>query len=560
MREHALAAGEFSRAASETTSIEALRTLKLLEEHHRRLSELLKIPLEQQPAQTPSTAEGDGQAAGDKAVAAGGGGTVVEAGKQGQQPAAGAGKQQERPSPQQPQPQAQTVRGGGAVTAAIPSLPQQRSFKAGAGRDLSSSIASNLANARGIRTMRPGAALTPSMSPDQAPGNVEQQHHGVRGRDVSRARMQSLLENDSNAGKPGWVPPMYGGPGGPARQQQQESSGRLADAATGPASNEDGFSRFYSTVGSLLKIPVTLAFAGLPLIREESSTAESSQQALPKQGPPEAQQQRRTRIKAEPSSVSASAEPDISRIYSKAALRAVSHDGRSLGGPTESFYVVPTSGQTVSYANILSFAEKEKRRKDNASAAGTAADADEDDFVDARETQEPPLSPGFRKRLGRSRTDKELRNVIEELYMENKSLKEIIDKLSGRLQAFEANAQFSSAALAESMRLMRPGSPLLSVAAAQGGLYPGQQQARQGKDHGVSAGDDALRQRNRELEERLAESQRRLEAAEAEMARMHKNLVKYRDRWDKLKTAAMQRREQQAGSGEPAEDSKSPEL
>ena len=52
-------------------------------------------------------------------------------------------------------------------------------------------------------------------------------------------------------------------------------------------------------------------------------------------------------------------------------------------------------------------------------------------------------------------------NVVEELYIENKSLKDCIDKLSKRLHAFEMSAQSSTLALQESVRLMRPTSPAL---------------------------------------------------------------------------------------------------
>jgi hypothetical protein len=43
--EHAHAAGEFANASKSTSSHEALRTLRLLEQHHKRLSELLKLPV-----------------------------------------------------------------------------------------------------------------------------------------------------------------------------------------------------------------------------------------------------------------------------------------------------------------------------------------------------------------------------------------------------------------------------------------------------------------------------------------------------------------------------------
>src|SRR5688500_3687868 len=42
--EHTQAAGEFANAARSTSSIEALRTLKLLEEHHRKIADILKRP------------------------------------------------------------------------------------------------------------------------------------------------------------------------------------------------------------------------------------------------------------------------------------------------------------------------------------------------------------------------------------------------------------------------------------------------------------------------------------------------------------------------------------
>ncbi|CRK48772.1 hypothetical protein BN1723_020649, partial [Verticillium longisporum] len=64
---------------------------------------------------------------------------------------------------------------------------------------------------------------------------------------------------------------------------------------------------------------------------------------------------------------------------------------RAMSGqnPNESFYVVPTSGHTMSYANILNFADKEKRRMDASLHVGGDSgrfEDDEDDFVDARDT------------------------------------------------------------------------------------------------------------------------------------------------------------------------------
>ncbi len=165
--------------------------------------------------------------------------------------------------------------------------------------------------------------------------------------------------------------------------------------------------------------------------------------------------QKRIRVRH---STSHSTEPDIQKLYSKAALRAVAREGHSTN---DSFYVVPPSGHTASYASILTFADKEKRRMEgstHATMGNLPEDADEDDFVDARESQ-MSHSPALKRRPAKGNTD----NIVEELYLENKSLKDMIDLLSKRLHAFESMSQNSGMRLAESMRLMRPGSPLPSV-------------------------------------------------------------------------------------------------
>jgi hypothetical protein len=239
------------------------------------------------------------------------------------------------------------------------------------------------------------------------------------------------------------------------------------------------------------------------------------------------------------------AEPDLSKIYSKAALRALRGEGNSA---TDSFYVVPPSGHTVSYANILTFDQKEKRRmaasvhRDDADSFEDAAAADEDDFVDATESQSP-LSPGLRKRVGKGQSGKDVQNAVEELYLENTSLKEMLDKLSKRLHAFELNSQSSHLALAQSLRLQRPGSPTSS-----GG---GASDAAAGKSESA---EEALRRRNRELEEQAAAMAKQMEALEKEYGKVQQTVEKYRDRWEKLKAGAKARREAQ-GSTDNGRDS-----
>lgn len=483
--EHTQAAGEFANAARSTTSAEALRTLKLLEEHHRKLAEILKLPPE------PASQTGDDDI-GEKSREAEKGHSVAD--------------------------NAQSKKDARSRTAQMPGLSQQRRF---ASREMSSSIASNLASARGIRSKYRGQPLSPSVSNDQAPGNVDPHPR----RDGSKAKMQNII--DHQTGRPTWVPPTSS-PAKPDGRARGTASPRTD--AHPPANEDAGYARFYNTFGSLInKISAPLAFAGLPLIQEESTV-------LPEQAEP-ADTRTRTpspsskRKAARPPS-SVTLEPDLSKIYSRATMRALAREGHSA---SDSFYVVPTSGHTMSYANILTYAEKEKRRLEasaHGELAGPAED-DEDDFVDARESPVPP-SPGARRKVARSHAERDLRNTVEELSLENKSLKDMLDNVSKRLHAFEASSQHSAMALAESYRVMRPGSPSAAP--------PGR------------SVDDAMRRKTQDMEEQLAAAARHMERLEKDNRKMQKTLDKYREKWDMLKAGAKARREAQ--TGESVEDAR----
>ncbi|OAA62360.1 hypothetical protein ISF_05369 [Cordyceps fumosorosea ARSEF 2679] len=480
INEHTLAAGEFSNAAQRTSSIEALRTLKLLEAHHQRLAELLRLPPDTHPH------EGDEKALGEKDGAGG----VAAAAADGLTSSAGT-------SPRS------------AASTHMPGLAQQRRHVA---REMSSSIASNLASARGIRGKYRGQPLSPSVSNDQAPGNVDPHPR----RDGSRTKMQTLM--DHQPGKPTWVPPTMQAAKSDARHRS--ASAPQPEQQQDPELNADdaGYTRFYNTFGSIInKISAPLAFAGLPLIQEESVTSE---QEVPEPTP----------SKRRPKTVpSPSAEPDLSKIYSKATMRVLAREGHA---PHESFYVVPTTGHTMSYANILSYAEKEKRRLGSSvhsNAEPAIAEEEEDDFVDARELP-AVLSPGAKRRVGKSssssHTERQLNNTIEELYTENQSLKDMLDKLSKRLHTFEASAQSSAMALAESYRLMRPSSP----------------NATAKPDDGAAA---AMVRKSQEMEEQLAAATKQMERLEKDNRKMQKTLEKYREKWELLKAGAKARRDGQ---------------
>ncbi|KAL2121504.1 hypothetical protein VTJ04DRAFT_5531 [Mycothermus thermophilus] len=458
VNEHAHAAGEFANASKATTCHEALRTLALLEQHHRRLSDLLKQPV-RPPAPADAASEPENKE-----------------GQQVQEPASSA--------VQKDQPAAARK----TANKPPPALSPQRYPT----RNLSSSIASNLASARGIRAKYTTQPLT-SVSNDQAPGSLE-----VRPRsDFAKGKPESR--------KPSWVPPVI--------PEDSADEPPKPEPSSSPPS-EDGFSRFYNTFGSLIsRLSAPLAFAGLPLVAEESAPA-------PNPVPPEP---KRSRPKPTPPA----AEPDLSKIYSRATLRALKRDSAS-----DSFYVVPTSGHTASYASILNHDNKGKRHQGSIRSSDSQNDGmddedDDGDFVDAREV--PPASTALRQKGAggkESRTEAELRNEIEELRLQNASLKEDLDRVSKRLHAFELTSQSSHLALAQSLRLQKPGSPMSSSTMAG------------------TAGEEALKKRNRELEEQLAEMARRFDALEADHVKLQLTVEKYRDRWEKLKAGAKARRQQ----------------
>ncbi|KAK3398233.1 hypothetical protein B0T20DRAFT_410539 [Sordaria brevicollis] len=531
INQHAQAAGEFANAAKSTTSTEALRTLALLEQHHKRLAELLKVPIE--PTSQPSSVDSDIPEEDEEKAS-----TSQDDGiKSGKSDRAGPPSVATPPSAAKP----------------LPTLSQHPRYRQ---RDLSSSIASKLASARGIRSKYQGQSqpLNPSVSNDQAPGNLEVHPRSREGsiRDGNKGQETS---DRSQKQQPSWVPP---GKASPTKEDATAASSKpQASGPDSPTPSDDGFTRFYSTFGSLInRLSAPLAFAGLPLTTEESPDAVSpvaSPEIAPRSGSKPPRQPKGT-------TVSVSTDPDLTKIYSRATLRTLARDGHA---PADSFYVVPTSGHTASYASILNHEQKEKRRL-AASIHSHRADHDdqeddEDDFVDARESQiqSPPVLPSsssavagaanpssaFRKRLGRSKTEKDLTNVIEELHMENQTLKDALDKVSRRLHTFEVHSQTSTLALAQSIRLQHPpgttagghGSPINAsgvMSAQSGATYPSEEVA-------------ALKRKNRELEEQMMNMTRQMAAMEKDHDKLQKTVEKYRERWEQLKAGAKARREAQ---------------
>lgn len=289
------------------------------------------------------------------------------------------------------------------------------------------------------------------------------------------------------------------------------------------------FQRFFTTFETLIsKLSAPLAFAGLPLSGDAASAASADSPAMAAAGP-------------EPERVTSG--PDLTRIFSKAALRAVkeSHGPNIMGPGGESFYVVPTTGGTISYADILSRAEQERRASADGrplDASGKIDDDDEPEFVDAREMPQTP-SPEKSRHGGSGRTWRfgqqaptptpapatmAGNKTLEELQLENQALKQLSDTLSRRLHMWEVNAQSSSMALQQSLRALTR-----SPGASDGD--------RSGGDDGAPS--DKLR----ELEEQLRLTNRELDKVGRENEKLRAVVGRYREKWEKLKEGARLRRE-----------------
>ncbi|ODM22112.1 hypothetical protein SI65_02958 [Aspergillus cristatus] len=498
--EHDLAAGEFSTAANTSSDREALRTLQLLEGHHKKLAEILRFQHENLSS----------------AVAA----------ETTSSPATTPGLNAQQPVAQQP--------------------PRLSGNKRLSTRETSSSIASNLASARGIPSHpRRASPASPTLSSQQAGAKMtDSPPRAWTGESKLRGTQYYPTKDRTgrvSAPKQPWSPPSIS----PTDITSQQVI--PVDAVDSPRQKritEEPFQRFYSTFEGLIsKISAPLAFAGLPL-GTDANQAESTKG----KSSAETRLDRQQAISDRPST---STEPDVSKIFSKAALRAV-RDGTNGGTNTtaESFYVVPTTGGTVSYAGILSRAEKEARRN-------SFEEVDED-FVDARETPSPEMRhsmTGAKSRVARG-ADKltSLQNpkTLEELQMENQALKHLSDTLSKRLHMWEVNAQSSSMALQQSIRAMHhlPSPEHHPLPAPSGGS------AATSTIAPLSAGPSTTdhEQRIKELEELVRTSEKELGQAGRENEKLRNVLGRYRERWEKLKEGAKTRRETQAQAAQQSRD------
>ncbi|RVX71145.1 hypothetical protein B0A52_03511 [Exophiala mesophila] len=510
--EHDLAAAEFATAAQATSDMEAFRILTLLEQHHKRLGQLLKVSHEKPAPETVATPTNTTQST---------------------------------PYPLQSDATKTLSSDPTALPPRLPRAPRSSN------RDLSSSIASNLASARGIpnpRQKRP-TPVSPLVSNQHADGQITQDDRSSRRvtkEDVEATESTARTSRPAN-GRPPWAPPSLA----TEDSNQSDTNDHNTTAADAP------FQQFYTSFESLMsKLSAPLAFASLPL----TGLVAPKSQPVP---PQTTLKSPKSQSHPTPHPPSVASSVDYSQLISKAALRAVSTNRDTSSNPSESFYVVPTTGGTISYADIMSRAEREESRgmRGHHRQPSTLSNISEDDFVDAQSTliNANPRSRdpnGANQPLGRFRNHgpneaKVGGKTMEELALENKALKHLSDTLSRRLHMFEMSSQTATTALAQSVRSIHRSpltTPMLSPENSRG------KNSSRPMDIGT---DESLTRRIVELEDILKKSDARARKKDDENAKLRETINKYKEKWESLKAGAKARRERErrggGGNGNAAE-------
>ncbi|GAB7353528.1 hypothetical protein MBLNU459_g3970t1 [Dothideomycetes sp. NU459] len=387
--EHESAAGEFAKTALGTGDPEALRLLKLMEEHHHKLAQIIRS-----------------KDAISKAVSEASQPLLTDALPPATEKTSGSEDDVAPTSP--PVPEADP---GQEKTATSP-LARTHNPR----RDSSPALAKDIASRRGIPqpSQRKMQTAAPGVSAVIAEGRMTTTQPASTFDPPARRQPQST--------RPDVPAPVV-----------------VRDRQAPAASADDGFARFYSnlTAGPFSRISSMLAFAALPLT--ESTHPDSP-----------------TESRTEKTTARATNDPSVESLISPAALHALQEHQRTQGGSghsfgqAESFYLIPPTGGTASYANIVN-REQRYARREHLSDISEEADGE---FVDARETQSRRAPPH------QARTAASFKE--EELQLENETLKQVLDKMSHRLQAFESHAQDASmAALTQSMASVRtqPSAP-----------------------------------------------------------------------------------------------------
>ncbi|KAH7408492.1 hypothetical protein DE146DRAFT_675527 [Phaeosphaeria sp. MPI-PUGE-AT-0046c] len=424
-----------------------------------------------------------------------------------------------------------------------------------------SSIASNLAEKRGIPTARRTTSGTAVNVAGAIGSREEQGATPVRDLLAQQSRKaEASRSKEAATSKPSPVPPQPASP---------------------PA--EDNFRRFYSAFGGVISaISAPLAFTSLPL----NPTPPTPVAEPPKED--KAKGKSRTRS-PEASRTVKSSVPDLAALISKPALRALREDGTATLGPNESFYLVPG---TASYASILQNKKEQSQHMGSIEeGSGSMKGSSHEEFVDAREDVGPPSPTKARHARTRSGSGVTPQRSIpagrgaglktmEELALENETLKTLVDKQAKRIQMWELNSQNSFNVLAQSFRArgssrMSSDPSALAHALSQGSnavpaLPSPPIPTSQPTSPGPQPDSDATR-RIADLEALLASQTAKVndlmgnnEHLAKQNEKNNQVIGRYREQWEKLKAGARkkeqerrERRVTELKAGEAAKDSES---
>ena len=397
-----------------------------------------------------------------------------------------------------------------------------------------SSIASNLASARGIPSShkRRPQPVSPALSPNNAEGKISndpvRQMTPIARRELVQRRLSGRATTEKtslgNQVGPEAVPNPY---------TNDKPSVTATDLATSAVqhTSDDTFQRFYSNIRERISsLPSYLAFTGLPLSPPPEPSDNPSSTSHPNKFP----------VDKNSTSTRAPSEPNVGNHFSRAALRAVKDDNGNGWGVTESFYVVPSTGGTVSYAGILGRDDAGQGMRLSSGSAGEGEGSDE--FVDALEKPQPSSPSVNRNRDGAGSVLNERgRKTMEELWLENNNLRKGIDILSSRLAQWEVGSQAQSMALRQSVMAGRTGGGVLEAGSSEP-MDEGTDRAndkakgKAGDENGAVSQDEALREDKKRLEERISKLER-------ENEKLLSVVVRYRERWEKLREGARTRRD-----------------
>ncbi|KZM23887.1 hypothetical protein ST47_g4985 [Ascochyta rabiei] len=522
--EHHHAATLFHDASQDTHNAEALRILALLEDHHRNLAGLIK----EAPRKTDKRSTTTTAKRSESSTTAPSSSTAASRARE---PAASSPRTHRR-------------------------LPQP-------------SIASNLAEKRGI----PSARRTTAATAVTVSGAIAAPDtHATPVRDLlERQSRTSDQSRSTELGKPNHPPPPSDPP------------------------PEDNFRRFYSAFGGVISaISAPLAFTSLPLHPTpptpppEPPKGNHSPRATSRNSSPEASRTVKSSV------------PDLAALISKPALRALRSDGGTPLNPNESFYLVPPSGGTVTYASMLQGSATQPHHLNPSDQGSASLKGSQDEFVDAQESVGPPSPTSARRPRSRSSAGQGTaqRNIpagrgtglktLEELALENETLKALVDKQAKRIQMWETNSQNQFNALAQSFRARPPAripsdpSALAHALSLGANALPALPSPPLPSSHssGTHAGpapqppspasSDTAKQLA-DLEAQLAAQTHRLQdlrSTNAQLARQSEKdklvIARYREQWEKLKAGArkkeLERRETRVATpkpGDPAKDRES---